>query len=160
MLDARPPARTGEPARRARAAHRRARGGPSLPGEPTLDPARLSHEPLTVVPRDVNPALHDRIIGQLTTRGATVSVHQEIPSLDRMLPLVLTGAAIAITSPSAAAARRPPGVAYRYFTDPSPEIDCRLVWRRDDSGAAVARLVEVVRELRDGGALLPPELRD
>jgi hypothetical protein len=47
---------------------------------------------------------------------------------------------------------------YRYFTDPGPHIDCSLVWRRDTADAAVLDLVGVVRELRDTGAFVPPEL--
>ncbi|MGP4028304.1 LysR family transcriptional regulator [Actinomadura sp. 3N407] len=134
-----------------------AEGHPLADGA-AVDPARLSHQPLAVVPRDVNPLLHDRIIGQLVTRGAAVTVHQEIPSLDRMLPLVLAGSALGITVPSAAAANPFAGVVYRYFSDPGPYIDCSLVWRRDDTSVAVAELVGVVRELRDEGAFLPPDL--
>ncbi|MFG2091081.1 LysR family transcriptional regulator [Spirillospora sp. NPDC048824] len=123
-----------------------------------VDPADLSHQPLAVVPRDVNPLLHDRIIGQLVTLGTAVTVHQEIPSLDRMLPLVLAGSALGITVPSATAANPFAGVVYRHFIDPVPHIDCSLMWRRDDTSAAVAELVRVVRELRDEGAFLPPDL--
>ncbi|MEU8802224.1 LysR substrate-binding domain-containing protein [Spirillospora sp. NPDC048819] len=132
--------------------------GHPLAGETALDPADLSHRPLAVVPRAVNPLLHDRIIGQLVTCGVTVNVHQEIPSLDRMLPLVLAGSALGITVPSAAAANAVAGVVYRHLSEPSPYIDCRLMWRAGDAGGAVAELVGVVRELRDSGAFLPPDL--
>jgi hypothetical protein len=33
-----------------------------------------------------------------------------------------------------------------------------LVWRHDTANAAVSELVDVVRELRDNGAVAPPEL--
>jgi DNA-binding transcriptional LysR family regulator len=123
-----------------------------LARERVLDPDRLSQQPLVLVPRSVNALLHDRIVGQLAARGAAVRIHQEVSSLDRMLPLVLAGAGIGISSPPAAALRPIAGVAYLPFTDPSPVIDCYLLWRRDSTDAAVARLVEVVQDLRGSGA--------
>lgn len=129
-----------------------------LAGAPAVDPADLSHRPLVLVPREVNPLLHDHITSQLVARGVTVTAQQYVSSLDRMLPLVLAGSAIAITTPSPATARPVEGVVYRYFTDPGPQIECSLVWRRDTADAAVLELVEVVRELRDTGAFVPPEL--
>ncbi|MFJ2828197.1 hypothetical protein ACIPC1_11420 [Streptomyces sp. NPDC087263] len=44
------------------------------------------------------------------------------------------------------------------MTDPSPYADHRLVRRRDTADPAVAALVDIVRELRDTGAFLPPEV--
>ncbi|MBB5629720.1 LysR family transcriptional regulator [Sphaerisporangium krabiense] len=132
--------------------------GHPLAGSDTIDPARLSHEPLVTVERAVNPWLHDHFVGQLEARGATVTIHREISSLDRLLPLVLTGSAVGLTVVGAAAARPFAGVVYRPFSEPSPYADHSVVWRRDAAGPAVAALVDVVRELRDAGAFMPPEL--
>lgn len=132
--------------------------GHPLATERAVDPVRLSHQPLAIVPREVNPLLHDRIVGQLVTRGVTVTIDREVSNLDRMIPLVLAGSAVAITVPSAAAARPLAGVVYRYFTDPSPDAGYSLVWPRDTTNSAVTDLVDVVRELRDGGAFVPPDL--
>ncbi|HZG89465.1 MAG TPA: LysR substrate-binding domain-containing protein [Pseudonocardia sp.] len=120
-----------------------------------VPPARLSGLPLGVVPRAVNPALHDRIVGQLAGHGVRVVIQQEVASLDRMLPLVLAGTAIAITARSVAAARPVPGVTHRPFTEPGPAVDCHLVWRRDNGDPALGHLVAAVRELRDAGAFGP-----
>lgn len=128
-----------------------------LAASPALDPAQLSHRPLVIVEREVNPWLHDHYVSQLEARGATITVHREISSLDRLLPLVLTGSAIGLTTTSAAAARPFVGVVYRPFTDPSPYADHSIVWRRDATGPIVTALVEIVRDLRDTGAFLPPE---
>jgi DNA-binding transcriptional LysR family regulator len=128
-----------------------------LAAAPAVDPVDLSHQPLLVVPREVNPSLHDRVISQLTARGVSVTVHQYVSNLDRMLPLVLAGSAIGITVPSAAAANPTEGVVYRPFTEPSPHVDVSLIWRRDTTNPSVPLLVDVVRELRDTGAFLPPE---
>ncbi|MEU9603420.1 LysR family transcriptional regulator [Streptomyces sp. NPDC048057] len=129
-----------------------------LAASAAIDPARLSDEPLVVVERKANPWLHDHVVSQLAARGAAVTVHREISSLDRLLPLVLTGSAVGLTSTSAAAARPFAGVVYRPFTDPSPYAGHSIVWRRDTTRPAVAALVDVVRELRDAGAFLPPAL--
>ncbi|MFJ5274512.1 LysR family transcriptional regulator [Streptomyces sp. NPDC088358] len=131
--------------------------GHPLAASESIDPAQLSHQPLVTVEREVNPWLHDHFVSQLEARGATVTILREISSLDRLLPLVLAGSAIGLTIAGAAAARPSAGVVYRPFTDPSPYADHSIVWRRDTTNAAVTALVDIVRELRDTGAFLPPE---
>ncbi|MFF4138449.1 LysR family substrate-binding domain-containing protein [Streptomyces mirabilis] len=130
--------------------------GHPLAAPDTIDPVQLSHQPLVIVEREVNPWLHDHFVSQLESRGATVTVHREISSLDRLLPMVLTGSAIGLTS--AAAARPFAGIVYRPFTDPSSYAGHRIVRRRDNTDPAVTALVDVVRELRDTAAFLPPEV--
>jgi DNA-binding transcriptional LysR family regulator len=129
-----------------------------LAGDAAVDPARLSGQPLVLLPRDVNPHHHDHVTGQLKDLGVVVTVEQHVSGLDRMIPLVLAGSAVAITVPSAASAKPSPGVVYRYFTDPSPEASYSLVWLRGTTSSATLGLVEVVRALRDDGAFLPPDL--
>ncbi|MDF5756378.1 LysR substrate-binding domain-containing protein [Spongiactinospora sp. TRM90649] len=129
--------------------------GHPLAAETAIDPARLSELPLIVVERDINPWLHDHVVGQLRTRGATVRIHREISSLDRLLPLVLADAAIGITIGGAALARILAGIVYRPFTEPSPHADHRILWRRDTADPAVLAFVEIVRQLRDAGAFRP-----
>ena len=124
----------------------------------TVDPVRLSHQPLTLAPRDVNPHLHDCIVGNLVIRGAIVTIGEEVSHMKWRLPLVLAGSAVAITVLSVAVANSVAGVVYRCFTGPSPYVDYSLVWRRDNSSAALVDLIDVVRELRDSGAFVPPEL--
>jgi hypothetical protein len=74
-----------------------------------------------------------------------------------MLPLVLAGAAIAITCSTTAGADPWPGVKYLRFSEPVPWADHILTWRADDTGSTVTSFVEVVRVLRDEGVFLPPE---
>jgi DNA-binding transcriptional LysR family regulator len=129
-----------------------------LAAHQAIDPAQLSHQPLVIVEREVNPWLHNHFVSQLEARDATVTIHREISSLDRLLPLVLTGSAIGLTITSAAAARPFAGVVYRPFTDPSPYAGHSIVWHRDTTDPAVTALIDIVRELRDTGAFLPPEV--
>jgi DNA-binding transcriptional LysR family regulator len=124
---------------------------------PAVPPEAISHRPIVLAPRAVNPLLYERTVGQLVAAGAVLSIHQEINSLDRMLPVVLAGTAIAVTAATSADAHPTPGIAYRPFTEPSPWIDHTLVWRAGDRRPAVAAFVEIVQELRDGGAFLPPD---
>nr|WP_268814658.1 LysR family substrate-binding domain-containing protein [Streptomyces olivochromogenes] len=132
--------------------------GHPLAASDTIDPVQLSHQPLVIVEREVNPWLHDHFVSQLESRGATATIHREISSLDRLLPLVLTGSAIGLTIISAAAARPFAGIVYRPFTDPSPYADHRIVWRRDNANPAVTAFIGIIRELRDTSACLPPEV--
>jgi DNA-binding transcriptional LysR family regulator len=126
-----------------------------LAAETAVEPARLSGRPLALVPRDVNPSLHDRMVGQLAARGTTVEIRQEVSSLDRLLPLVLADAAIGVTIASAAASKPFTGIVYRRFTDPTPYADCHLIWRRDTTNPAIAAFIDTARELRDNGTFRP-----
>ncbi len=96
-------------------------------------------------------------MSQLISAGAVPAIHQEIEGLDRMLPLVLAGTAIAVTCATTAAANRAAGVKYLSFTEPAPYVDHMLVWRADDTRPAVKSFVTVARDLRDTGAFLPPQ---
>ncbi|PZG53986.1 hypothetical protein C1I98_04995 [Spongiactinospora gelatinilytica] len=128
--------------------------GHPLAAEDAIDPARLSQQPIIVNERELNPWLHDHIVGHLRAHGAVVTIHREISSLDRLLPLVLTCAAIGITVAASAAARPFADVVYRPFTDPCPLADQRIAWRRDTTAPAVPAFVEIVHELRDAGAFV------
>ncbi|MFI7536641.1 LysR family transcriptional regulator [Streptosporangium sp. NPDC049376] len=132
-----------------------------LAAETAIDPVRLSHRPIIVHERNLSPWLYDHIIGHLRDHGTVVTIHREISSLDRLLPLVLADAAIGITVAASAAARPFAGVVYRPFTEPSPLADQRIVWRRGTTDPAVLAFVQIVRELREAGAFVPgyPDLR-
>lgn len=128
-----------------------------LAAEPMVDPARLSGQPLVVVSRVGNPALHDSIVSQLQARGTEVTVAHEVVGIERFFPLVLEGRAVGLAPSSSTAAARPfPGIVYRPMTDPSPSIETRLVWRDDHvSEPAVRSTVSVFRDLIAAGALEP-----
>lgn len=124
----------------------------------TVPPTELSGRPVVIAPRAVNPRLYERTVSQLVSEGAILEIHQEIAGLARMLPLVLAGAAIAITCATTAEANPAAGVKYMTFSDPVPWVDHTLAWRADDSTPAVTSFVSVVRDLRDEGMFLPSEL--
>jgi len=106
-----------------------------------VPPGELSRWPVVIAPRAVNSQLYARTVSQLVAAGAIFKVHQEIAGLDRMLPLVLARAAVAITCATSAAANLAAGVKYRPFTDPIPWVDHTLVWRANDRSPAVRSLL-------------------
>lgn len=122
-----------------------------------VPPAKLSGWPLIIAPQAVNPRLYELTWSQLISAGAAPVIHQEIEGLDRMLPPVLAGAAVAVTCATTAAANFSAGVKYLSFTEPAPYVDHMLVWRVDDNRPAVGAFVAVARELRDEGVFLPPK---
>jgi DNA-binding transcriptional LysR family regulator len=99
---------------------------------------------------------YELTVSQLVSAGTVLTVHQEIEGLDRMLPLVMAGTAVAVTCASVTAANQAAGVKYLSFTEPAPYIDNMLVWRADDNRPAVKSFVAVARDLRDTGVFLPP----
>jgi DNA-binding transcriptional LysR family regulator len=122
-----------------------------------VPPEKLSGWPLIIAPQAVNPRLYELTVSQLVSAGAVLTVHQEIEGLDRMLPLILAGTAVAVTCATTAAANRAAGVTYLSFTEPAPYVDNMLVWRADDNRPAVKSFVAVARDLRDTGFFLPPQ---
>ena len=122
-----------------------------------VPPHELSRWPVVIAPRSLNPQLYERTMSQLVAAGAALSVPQEIAGLDQMLPLVLSGTAIAITCTTSAADSPAVGVRYLSFADPIPWVDHTLVWRANDQSPALTSFVDVVRDARDQGAFLPPE---
>ena len=128
-----------------------------LAGMEAVPPEAISHRPVILAPHTVNPVLYERTISQLVDAGAVLTIHEEINSLEHMLPVVLAGTAVAITVATSAAAHPTQGIVYRPFTDPSPWIDHTLVWRADDHRPSIKVFVNAVRDLRDAGTFLPPE---
>ncbi len=128
--------------------------GDPLADEVAVDPVALSGRPLALVPRATNPWVHDHYVRELTARGTRVTVaRQHAVRLDRLLPLVLAGTAIGLTTERAAAWVAGTGAVSRPLAGPPLLVEHRLVWRADTTDTAVLALVDVVRELVDGGAL-------
>jgi len=125
---------------------------------PAVPPNQLSRLSIVIAPRALNPRLYERTTSQLVNAGAALTVHHEIAGLDQMLPLVLAGTAIAITCSTSAADHPAGGVKYLPFTDPIPWVDHTLVWRADDQSPALKSFIDAVRDIRDDGAFLPPEI--
>ncbi|MCD2197176.1 LysR family substrate-binding domain-containing protein [Actinomycetospora endophytica] len=100
-----------------------------------LDPTALSGRPLAVVPRSVNPWLHDRFVTGLRERGADVVATHEALRLDRLVPLVVSGVAFGITQRRSLAGGVPPGVVVRPLAGEPLLVEHRLVWRRDAPNA-------------------------
>ncbi|GAA4835208.1 hypothetical protein GCM10023201_24550 [Actinomycetospora corticicola] len=94
-------------------------------------PSSLAGRSLAVVPRSVNPRLHDRFVDGLRARGAEVVVAHEAVRLDRLVPLVLAGVAIGITQERVLAGGLPAGLVARPLQGEPLVVEHRLVWRRD-----------------------------
>jgi len=102
--------------------------------------------------REINPRLYDQVTAALGDNGVPARAAHHAVGLDRMLPIVVSGAGVAITAAAVANATPSPGAVYRRFAPPTPTVDCTLVWRKADSSATTRAFVEVIRDLRDQGA--------
>ncbi|GAA4793793.1 LysR family transcriptional regulator [Actinomycetospora chlora] len=122
-----------------------------------VDPVALSGRPLALVPRRTNPWVHDHYVRELTARGTRVTVaRQDAVRLDRLLPLVLAGTAIGLTTERAAAGVAGTGAVALPLEGPPLLVEHHLVWRADTADVAVLAVVDVVRELVAEGALSAP----
>lgn len=124
-----PPALDSEVVGRERALVVLAADDPAV--DERIDPAALAGRPLAVVPRAMNPRLHDRFVTGLRSLGAEVVVAHAAERLDRLVPLVLAGVAVGITQERAVVDGLPSGVVARPLAGDDLLVEHRLVWRRD-----------------------------
>jgi DNA-binding transcriptional LysR family regulator len=125
---------------------------PLAPGD-SVDAAALSGRPLAMLPRPLNPWLHDYFVAGLTVRGARVRVTHGAARLERLLPLVLSGLAVGITQARAVANRAATeDVVYRPLSGEPFLVEHRLVWR-DGPEPPVGAFLDAVEALRGAGRL-------
>jgi hypothetical protein len=79
----------------------------------TLAPAQLGHTPLVLLPRAVNPAFHDSVLGAWSGAGLVADVREPSqPVVAHALLDVAAGAGVAVLPASAAERHGLPGVRF------------------------------------------------
>jgi DNA-binding transcriptional LysR family regulator len=124
-----------------------------LTGNGALRPEDLSEEVLVTFPRDVNPALHEWLLGQLDERGyrfAGVREANGADPRDSMLA-VLEGLGVLLAPPSVAAAGQAGALVERRPLEPPVAMPGIVVaWRANPP----AHLLEALDALRDAARSL------
>jgi DNA-binding transcriptional LysR family regulator len=102
----------------------------------TIDIEDLSESQLVMMPRAVNPAFHDGVVGACHRAGFAPSLTQtEEPRVEQLLLSAAVGRGIALIPASAADRYALPGLAFRPVSD--PVCDVALVTLAQPSVAAV-----------------------
>ncbi|MEM8823691.1 MAG: hydrogen peroxide-inducible genes activator [Pseudomonadota bacterium] len=129
----------------------------ALAGEEVIDRAALSGE--TVMALEAGHRLHDTVADLCEETGAVLSLDYEGTSLDTLRQMVATGLGLSILPALYVRSEvaREQLVVARPLSDPRPERDIGLVWRRTAAqGAAYGELAAAIREVLRRDA---PEVR-
>ncbi len=115
------------------------RGHPAAAARATAV-AALRDEPFVMIPRNIAPGLHDRIVGLCRAAGFAPRVMHEVREWQSISALVAAGFGVSI-APAGLRTVRAPGVAYRPLDGASERTLLAAVWRRDRVSPRVDALV-------------------
>ncbi|MES2077575.1 MAG: LysR family transcriptional regulator [Pseudomonadota bacterium] len=107
--------------------------------------ASLPPLPLIIFPRAISPALHDAILSVFRGAGVTPPIGQEAIQMQTIVSLVSAGMGIALVPQSVSKLMRP-GVEYRSLSDPTPQVETGLAWRRDNDSPVLQGFLELLRK--------------
>ncbi len=120
-----------------------------LAAHPPRKLRQLAGVDLILSSRAATPWLFDLLIHACHRRGLTPRVAHEGATHSAVLALVAAGMGCALL-PDAVHLRRPDDVLLLKLGDLKEELHIQLIWRSEDSGATIARFVDVVRKHRQG----------
>ncbi|MFJ3048014.1 LysR family transcriptional regulator [Herbaspirillum chlorophenolicum] len=103
----------------------------------------LRELPLIIFPRRISPAFHDTILSCFRDAGVTPHIGQEAIQMQTIVGLVSAGMGMALVPQSVSNLKRP-GVDYRRLSDPTPEIQTGLAWRRDSQSTVLRAFLELL----------------
>lgn len=121
-----------------------------LAGRPAIVLADLAEEPFVLYPRSVGSALHDLVEALCRQAGFRPAVAQEARQMATLIGLVAAGLGVTLV-PASIRAVHSEGVAYRPLAGIGADagLDLALAHRAGDRSAALARFLEVVRQVAD-----------
>ncbi len=109
----------------------------------------LAAEPFVLFPRAPRPGWMDFVAGVCRQAGFQPEVTQETLELSTTVALVAAGIGVTLV-PASAEALQLAGVVYRPLAPPAPRTRLLALYRPDDQAPAVARFLEVAREVIAG----------
>lgn len=122
-------------------------GHPLAHGSEPAPLSALGQVPLVLWPREVSPRSHDEIVALCHHAGVVPRIGAEGHSVQTLLALVAAGFGAAVLADSHRTLRRV-GVTPRPLAGTSTVL--HLVWRADDTGPLLQRVLAVLTELRAG----------
>ena len=110
-----------------------------------IELAELADEPFVLMSRTAYPEAHDLFAQACLDAGFTPRILDEGDSPNAMR-MVALGFGVAL-APSSARRSGLPGIAFRPFTHPTPEIELAIAYRRRNPSRTVAALLDTAREV-------------
>lgn len=127
-----------------------------LAARPELALADLKHEDFVLIPRRLQPTLHDDMITRCKRAGFEPRIAQEATLVPTLVALVAAGLGVTIV-PASVQALRLDGVAYRPLNEPGFDSVLRLFWRRDNPSAVLQTFLALTRHYLRASKARGPE---
>ncbi|GBC62264.1 LysR family transcriptional regulator [Desulfonema ishimotonii] len=109
--------------------------------------AALKGEPMILYPRQIQPALYDRIMAACAEAGFSPDIVQEAVTKKTTLALVAAGLGLALV-PESSAQFRPADLLYRPVSGPLPMVEIALVRKKDAHAPALDRFIRIARKYK------------
>ncbi|MFD0352111.1 LysR family transcriptional regulator [Kitasatospora aburaviensis] len=126
-----------------RAVRGRAPGRPPAGPRRTVRLADLAESPFVLLPREVGPRLHDRIIALCATAGFTPHVAQRAVEWQTLCALVQAGLGVTL-APASIRRIRLDGVVFRRTAPGDARTRVAVAWRRHEQNPLIANLLAAV----------------
>lgn len=108
--------------------------------------AELANEPFIFVPRRFGSGYYDHLMAVCARGGFSPHVVQEAKAAQTMVSLVAGGLGVSLVPNSLINLQRR-GVAYRPLQPPAPTTDLAVIWRREDTTAALEAFLVALRSM-------------
>ncbi|WP_158884958.1 LysR family transcriptional regulator [Amycolatopsis anabasis] len=108
--------------------------------------AQLCAQPLIMIPREINPPLHDRFIARCHQLALEPVISREAWPKQTVVALVAAGLGLSAL-PACMQRLGHPGVVYRPLTDSQIDVTTSLVWRKTDTAPTTLAFLDSAREV-------------
>jgi DNA-binding transcriptional LysR family regulator len=122
----------------------------SLAAHDAIDLAQLAHERFILMSRTAYPEAHDLYQQACLAAGFTPEIVDQGDS-PNALYMVAVGFGVAL-APASIQASGLPGLAFRRFSHPTPELELAIAYRKSRRSDALAELLETAAVIAEGGA--------
>ncbi|MDM8356749.1 LysR family transcriptional regulator [Pandoraea communis] len=102
--------------------------------------AALAQDEFILLPREISPALYDRMIAACEAAGFRPKLGQEAPQITSIVPMVAAGFGVSLV-PASVSQIRTPGMGFWPIEGDVPLAPISLAYRADHSSAALDRFI-------------------
>src|SRR5262249_41049414 len=97
--------------------------------------------------RELNPDLHEIVLGFFRNAGFTPDVHLQSLEQHEVYVWIAAELGVALVPESSTLGARPPGVVFRRLTEPRPTWEHIAIWRREEPSPIVQRFLTLLQNL-------------
>ena len=116
----------------------------ALANSPSAPLESLSKEKFVLFSRAFSPALYDSVMAACEKAGFKPKVHQEVPQIVNVIPVIAAGFGVSII-PRSFSQIHFAGISYIEIDGDAPRSALAMVYRRDERSAAIKNVIKAAR---------------